>query len=189
MPHDSSTPEPSTPQPAGVSQPQARRRAWSWAAILGAAVALLSPIVVIALALTLPHWFKLFKNRNEVAAINTMRAIDAAELKYKTAYPDIGFACSLATLGGDPSSGPPSAQGADLLDPALAATGHQSGYAFAISNCNQVTLDNQASYTSYQLTAVPLQVHKTGNTGFCSDESAILKADPTGGTNCTQPIQ
>ena len=38
-------------------------------------------------------------------------------------------------------------------------------------------------------TRVPNTVGRTGNRGFCMDESAIIKFDPAGGTNCTQSIQ
>jgi type IV pilus assembly protein PilA len=31
-------------------------------------------------------------------------------------------------------------------------------------------------------------VGKTGDRGFCSDQSGIIKFDPAGGTNCTQTL-
>ena len=43
--------------------------------------------------------------------------------------------------------------------------------------------------TGYQVTAVPQTVGKTGDRGFCSDQFGTIKADPAGGTNCTQAIQ
>jgi type IV pilus assembly protein PilA len=43
-------------------------------------------------------------------------------------------------------------------------------------------------YTGYQITAVPETVGKTGNRGFCTDEGGIIKFDPAGGANCTQPL-
>jgi type IV pilus assembly protein PilA len=44
-------------------------------------------------------------------------------------------------------------------------------------------------YTSYEATAVPQAVGKTGHRGFCIDISGELRADPAGGTNCTVPLQ
>jgi type IV pilus assembly protein PilA len=44
-------------------------------------------------------------------------------------------------------------------------------------------------YTSYEITAVPQSVGKSGDRGFCSDENNTIRFDPAGGTNCTQPIQ
>ena len=42
--------------------------------------------------------------------------------------------------------------------------------------------------TGYQVTATPLTVGKTGDLGYCMDENGLIKSDPAGGTNCTQPI-
>jgi type IV pilus assembly protein PilA len=43
-------------------------------------------------------------------------------------------------------------------------------------------------FTSYEVTAVPQTVGKTGHRGFCMDMSGEIKADMAGGTNCTVPI-
>ena len=69
------------------------------------------------------------------------------------------------------------------------ATGNKSGYTFAIVNCTKVTVNNQDMYTSYEATAVPQAVGKTGHRGFCLDSKGAITADMAGGTNCTQPVQ
>jgi type IV pilus assembly protein PilA len=33
-----------------------------------------------------------------------------------------------------------------------------------------------------------MTVGKTGNRGFCSDDTGVIKQDPAGGTNCTQNV-
>jgi type IV pilus assembly protein PilA len=146
-------------------------------------------IMLILMALIVPQVTRMKKTANQTSATQSMRAIGQAEIGYNSAYPQAGYACTLAALGGDPKSGAPSAQAAQLLDPQLASTGQKSGYTFAISNCTKVTVNNQDTYTSYQVTAVPQAVGKTGDNGYCSDENNIVKVDPTGGTNCTQNIQ
>ncbi len=65
----------------------------------------------------------------------------------------------------------------------------RSGYIFTISNCTRVSLSGTERVTGYTVTAVPQTVGKTGSRGFCSDESGVIKYDPTGGTNCTQPLE
>ena len=50
-------------------------------------------------------------------------------------------------------------------------------------------MNNQDQYTSYEATAVPQAVGKTGHRGFCIDQAGEIKADLTGGTNCSQAIQ
>jgi type IV pilus assembly protein PilA len=146
-------------------------------------------IMLILMALIVPQVTRMKKTANQTSAIQSIRAIGQAEIGYNSAYPGSGYACTLAALGGDPKSGAPSPQSAQLLDPVLAATGQKSGYTFSIGNCTKVTSNNQDTYTSYQITGVPLAIGKTGDNGYCSDDNNIVKVDPAGGIACTQPIQ
>ncbi len=68
------------------------------------------------------------------------------------------------------------------------AAGDKSGYVFTISNCIKSSQSGSQRITSYQITAVPETVGKSGDRGFCSDND-VIKQDPAGGTNCTQPVQ
>jgi type IV pilus assembly protein PilA len=145
-------------------------------------------VMLILMTLAVPQLLKLRKQGNETSAVQSVRTIGQAQLQYNSQFPANGFSCSLATLGGDPKSGAPSAQAAQLLASDL-ASGQKSGYTFAITNCTKVTVNNQDMYTSYEITAVPQSVGKTGDRGFCSDENNTIRYDPAGGTNCTQPIQ
>ncbi len=145
-------------------------------------------VMLILMTLAVPQLLKLRKQANETSAIQSVRTIGQAELQYNSAYPANGFSCSLATLGGQPGAGAPSAQAAQLIDPAL-TTGQKAGYTFALVNCSKVTVNNQDMYTSYTITATPQSTGKTGDRGFCADENNTIRFDPTGGTNCTQPIQ
>jgi type IV pilus assembly protein PilA len=146
-------------------------------------------IMLILMALAVPQMLKVKKNANQTSAVQTMRTIGSAELSYNSSYPGSGFACPLSALGGDPKSGAPTAQAAQLIDPALAAAGQKSGYTFVVTCGSKVTINNQDVYTSFEITGVPQTVGKTGDNGYCSDENNIIKIDPAGGTNCTQPIQ
>jgi type IV pilus assembly protein PilA len=145
-------------------------------------------VMLILMTLAVPQLLKLKKQGNQLSAVQSVRTIGQAELQYNSAYPANGFSCSLSALGGDPKSGAPTPQSAQLIAPDLTA-GHKSGYSFAITNCQKVTVNNQDMYTSFEITAVPDAVGKTGDNGYCSDENNSIRQDPTGGTNCTQPIQ
>lgn len=145
-------------------------------------------VMLILMTLAIPQMLKITKQTRETSAIQSVRTIGQAELQYNSAYPANGFACSLSSLGGDPKSGAPSAQSSQLIAPDL-ASGQKAGYTFTITNCNKVTINNQDMYTSFQIIAVPQAIGRTGDRGFCSDENNIIKFDPAGGTNCTQPIQ
>jgi type IV pilus assembly protein PilA len=146
-------------------------------------------IMLILMALAVPQMLKLKKHANELSATQTMRTLGQAEISYNSSYPTNGYACTLAVLGGDPKSGAPSAQAAQLIDPALATTSQKAGYTFNVTNCTKVTVNNQDTFTSFEITGVPQAVGKTGDNGYCSDDNNIVKVDPAGGIACTQPIQ
>jgi type IV pilus assembly protein PilA len=145
-------------------------------------------IMIILMLIAIPNFISVTAQANETSAMQSLRAIYQAQIQYQINYPSNGFACSLAALGGNSSSGPPSPQAAQLLQGNLAA-GQKSGYTFNIVNCTKVTVNNQDMYTSYEATAVPQSVGKTGHRGFCIDVKGELTSDPAGGTNCSQPVQ
>ncbi len=144
-------------------------------------------IMLILMTLAIPSAMKAIKNANQTSAVQSLRAIGSAEVQYNSSYPANGFSCSLAALGGAPGTAP-SAASAQVLDPGL-AVGNKSGYTFTVDKCTKVTVNNVDQFTGYQINAVPNSVGKTGDRGYCMDESGIIKFDPAGGTNCTQPIQ
>jgi type IV pilus assembly protein PilA len=144
-------------------------------------------VMLIIMAFAVPSMLKLKKNANESSAIQTLHTITSAEASYNNGAN--GYACPLSSLGGDPKAGAPTAQAAQLVDPALAVSGQKAGYIFTVTCGSKVTISNQDVYTSYDVTAVPQTVGKTGDRGFCSDENNIIKYDTAGGTNCTQQIQ
>jgi type IV pilus assembly protein PilA len=144
-------------------------------------------VILILMAVAIPNYMNMRSQANETAAMEELRTLNSAEIQYQTDYPANGFSCNLSQLGGDIKSGAPSAQGAQLIPKDL-ASGYKSGYLFAITNCTKVNVNNQDVYTSFEVTAVPQAVGKTGHRGFCMDQTGEIKADPAGGTNCTQPI-
>jgi type IV pilus assembly protein PilA len=145
-------------------------------------------IMIILMLIAIPNFISMKAQADETSAIQSLRAIYQAQIQYQTDFPANGFACDLKSLGGSPSSGPPSATAAQVLQGDL-ATGQKSGYTFNVINCTKVTVNNQDMYTSYEATAVPQSVGKSGHRGFCIDQAGEIKADMAGGTNCTNPIQ
>ncbi|HEX4321670.1 MAG TPA: type II secretion system protein [Acidobacteriaceae bacterium] len=145
-------------------------------------------IMLILMLMAIPNFNKMRINVHETSAINSLKVIYSSQIQYQTTYPSNGYACSLQSLGGDPKSGTPTPTSAQLLQGDLPA-GIKDGYTFAITNCSKVTVNNTDQVTSYEVTAVPQAVGKTGNRGFCIDTYNQIKVDPQGGTNCTQPIQ
>ena len=145
-------------------------------------------IMIILMLIAIPNFISMKASANETSAMQSLRAIYQAQIQYQTSFPANGFACSLTALGGNASSGPPSPTAAQVLQGEL-SQGQKSGYTFNIVNCTKVTVNNQDMYTSYEVTAVPQAVGKSGHKGFCIDQAGEIKADLAGGTNCTQSIQ
>jgi type IV pilus assembly protein PilA len=145
-------------------------------------------IMIILMLIAIPNFISMKASANETSAMQSLRAIYQAQIQYQTSFPANGFACSLAALGGNATAGPPSPQAAQVLQGEL-AQGQKSGYTFNIVNCTKVTVNNQDMFTSYEVTAVPQAVGKSGHKGFCIDQAGEIKADLSGGTNCTQSIQ
>ena len=63
-------------------------------------------IILILMLMAIPTIGVMKKHANDTSAINSLRAITQAEIQYESTYPAQGYACSLASLGGDPNSGP-----------------------------------------------------------------------------------
>jgi type IV pilus assembly protein PilA len=146
-------------------------------------------IMLILMLIAIPNMLNLKATANETSAKQSLRAIQIAENQYATNFPANGYACSLAALGGNASAGAPTPQSAQLLQSDL-TSGNKAGYSFNIVNCQKAPGSSQQdNFVSYEVTAVPQSVGKTGHSGFCLDMSGEIKADPSGGTNCTVAIQ
>ena len=114
------------------------------------------------------------------------RTIAQAELSTTPPIPPTASPAPSPQLGGDPKSGAPSAQSAQLIHPDL-ASGNKAGYTFAITNCNKVTVNNQDMYTSFEVTAVPQSIGKTGDNGYCADENNTIPKTPPAAPTAPSP--
>ena len=84
-------------------------------------------IMLILMLIAIPNMLNLKATANETSAKQSLRAIQEAETQYATNFPANGFACSLAALGGNASSGAPNPQASQLLQGDLAG-GEKAGY-------------------------------------------------------------
>lgn len=130
-------------------------------------------IILIIAAIAIPNLLRSRIAANEASAVSGIRAITTAEHAYSAAYPDIGFTCSLSSLGPPPSGQTPSTTGSDILDPVISA-GIKSGYSFALANCSGTPISN------YQSSAAPITVGGSGQRAFCSDGSGIIQYSTDG---------
>ncbi len=145
-------------------------------------------IILILMLMAIPTIGSLKKQANETSALASIRAINQAQLQYESTFPSNGYASTLASLGGDPKAGSPTPAAGQFLQGDI-SSGVKSGYIFSIGNITKVNLSGTDRVTGYQVNAIPQTVGQTGNRGFCSDQFGTIKADPAGGTNCTQNLQ
>jgi type IV pilus assembly protein PilA len=127
------------------------------------------------------------RRAREDSAVQSLHMIVQAQMMYAESYPATGYACTLEALGGDPHSGPPTPASSQLL-PSDLASGFKQGYEFTIACGDKVTANNVDRFNSFTVMAKPQSVGKTGDRGYCTDESGQIKFDPAGGVNCTQTL-
>lgn len=145
-------------------------------------------IILILMLMAVPSIGRMKKQANETSAINSVQSIFKAEIMYEADYPASGFACSISALGGNPDSGAPTPAAAQVLQVDL-ASGYKSGYIFSIANCSKSSVAGKDYVKGFNVTAVPETLGKTGDRGFCIDQTGTPEFDPAGGTHCTQILE
>lgn len=135
-------------------------------------------IILIIAAIAIPSLLRARMSANESSAVASLRTINTGMVAYNSAYPTVGFAASLAVLGGV-SPCTPSSTTACLIDSVLSA-GAKSGYTFAATGAGGPPL------STYYATAVPATVNETGVRSFCSYSDAVVRVQPTGAAIASQ---
>ncbi len=142
--------------------------------ILGYLGIALFPIMA---AIAIPNLLRARIAANEAAAVAVLRDIDTAQVNYQSAYPDVGFAPDLQSLGpGGATCATPSRKAACLIDNSLvsATNGHpRHGYLF--------TLRSTSHGKGYFASAVPAVRDQSGVRSFCSTEDGDIRVDLSGG--------
>jgi type IV pilus assembly protein PilA len=139
-------------------------------------------IILIIAAIAIPNLLRSRMAANESSAVGSLRTLNTAEVTYSTTYPSVGFS-PLANLGGSATTCATStgatSTGACLIDNVLASTAVKSGYTFASSN-----LTGAPVVVTYTMTALPTVVGQSGQRGFCSDQSGVIRYN-AGGSSCS----
>ncbi len=135
-------------------------------------------IILIIAAIAIPNLLRSRMAANEASAVGSLRTINTAEVTYSTVYPypSVGFG-TLAALGGAAPCTTASSATSCLIDSTLSNTAVKSGYNFAITN---LTTGGGPIVVTYNATAVPSVVGQSGQRGFFTDQSGVIRYDPTG---------
>ena len=130
-------------------------------------------IILIIAAIAIPNLLRSRMAANEASAVGSIRTINTAAVTYSSTYPQDGFPGTLAALGAAASPCVATSAGACLLDQVLAA-GTKSGYTFVL------TSDGNTPSVGYSITGTPVNVGTTGQRMFFSDQSGVIRYDPSG---------
>ena len=139
-------------------------------------------IILIVAAIAIPNFLRAKISANESSAVSSIHAVNTAEITYATMYNTVGFSASLADLGdGGTTPCPSTSSAACFIDKSL-ASGSKSGYSFTYVQDTSATPS-----MGYTINANPQMTGVTGQRGFYSDQSNIIRADPSGTANSTSP--
>ena len=129
-------------------------------------------IILIIAAIAIPNLLRSKMAANESSAVGSLRTINTGCVAYSTTY-GIGFPGTLAKLGPAATA---TSTSADLIDSVLSG-GTKSGYTFSFT---AAAADAAGNVDAYTLTAQPVTQGTTGQRGFFTDQSGVIRADSTG---------
>jgi len=132
-------------------------------------------IILIIAAIAIPNLIRSRIAANEASAVGSLRTLNTSEITYNATYPQSGFTCTLANLGGSGANAAPSASGAGLIDNNL-MSGQKSGYSFNITACASAG----SIVVTYSTDAAPQVQYQTGNRYFCSNQSGVIMFSGSG---------
>ena len=140
-------------------------------------------IILVISAIAIPSYLRSRMQANEASAVGSIRMINTAAVTYSSTYTNVGFPTALADMGGaNPCTA--TSTTACLLEDTI-AQGTKSGYAFGWTG------DGATPSVAYTLTATPLVVGSSGQRMFCTDQTGVIRYDPSGaGCNgSSDPVQ
>jgi type IV pilus assembly protein PilA len=126
-------------------------------------------VILIIAAIAIPNLVQGKMRANEAAAVSSVKTISTAQLMYSEAFPEVGYANSLADLGmhGSSCEKPTRTNACLIMDEAL-TSGLKNGYLFEIVG------DGKTPTANYTVTAMP----ESGFSGRCnisSNESGDIR--------------
>jgi type IV pilus assembly protein PilA len=136
-------------------------------------------IILIIAAIAIPNLMRSKMAANEASAVGSLRTMNTAFVSYASTY-EIGYPAALSDLG--PSTSPTSTS-ADFIDSVL-ASGMKSGYTFSYT---PGAVGPGGEISSYSVTANPVAPGTSGQRGFFTDQSLVIRSNATGTASSTDP--
>jgi prepilin-type N-terminal cleavage/methylation domain-containing protein len=143
-------------------------------------------IILIIAAIAIPNLLRSRMAANEASAVGSLRTINTACVTYSTTYQSVGYPATLARLKPPAGGGAADSTAADLIDSVLGA-GTKSGYTFTYAD---VAGSGGAPSVVYTIQAEPSSRGTTGQRGFYTDQSGVIRAEATTtATSASSPLQ
>ena len=137
-------------------------------------------IILIIAAIAIPNLLRARMSAYEASAVASIRTINSAQISYNSAYPNVGYAATLAALGGT-NCNPPTPASSCLIDTQL-ASGTKSGYTFTMSGATGTP------NAAYQIRADPIVPNQTGTRYFCSFADGVIRFGSSSLTTCDNSV-
>ena len=134
-------------------------------------------IILIIAAIAIPNLLRARIAANESSAVSSIRTINTAQISYQSAYPTVGYAATLGSLGpvAAGACAAPTSTNACLIDFAVSnattVANAKSGYYFALA-----TVAGQ----SYDVAGSPAVFNQSGVRNFCSIEDGVVRFNNSG---------
>lgn len=133
-------------------------------------------IILVIAAIAIPNLLQAKIAANEASAAGSLSAIKSAEVTYYTAYPAVGYAPDIGTLGGAVPCAPSSTTACmidSLLSSATPGSTGKSGYVFLATG---IMTGGATINTAFVAAAAPMTVNSTGNHDYCTNNDGILRS-------------
>ncbi|HET6930053.1 MAG TPA: prepilin-type N-terminal cleavage/methylation domain-containing protein [Candidatus Acidoferrum sp.] len=141
-------------------------------------------IILIIAAIAIPNLLKSKMAANEASAAESLRTINTSETTYAATCPAIGYSATLVEL----NTGANCPGGKGLLDNVLggADPSTKAGYQFTYT-----PTPTAGQNTSFTIVAIPSSIGVTGQRGFYSDPTNVIRFTPDGTvpTPTSPPLQ
>ena len=143
-------------------------------------------VILVIAAIAIPNLLRSRMAANESSAVASLRTINTSQVVYQSSYGP-GFAANLGQLsdGGSAANcvppNAPTATSSCLIDSAL-ASGTKSGYTFLYT-----PVSAGAVVASYSVNADPTTSGASGQRHFFTDQTNVIRANPTAAAADTDP--
>ena len=129
-------------------------------------------IILIIAAIAIPNFLRARISANESSAGASVRVISNAQVAYGSAYPTVGYAANLASLGGTGTC-VASSTTACMVDSVI-TTGSKSGYTLFTAGLSS----GGSSNTEFVSSSAPASYNTTGIRNFCITTDGVMRINP-----------